>query len=107
MKNLSLKNWLKKIQAVGLISIIPMHSAFAVSLTTKMPFTKAMEWLEDSISGDLLLSIAIILIIASCIAKASGEWSDGMRKLINFTFWISIAMGAPTIMEKLKSVVGG
>ena len=39
---------------------------------------------------------AIIIWVATCLLLAFGEWGDGMKKLLNILFWMSLALSGAT-----------
>ncbi len=90
MKILYLKNLLKKLNLFFLSMLISISPAFA-STTSNLPFSSTMEKVKDAISGPFLLSAATILLVITCLMLAFGEWGDGMKKLINIVFWLSLA----------------
>lgn len=66
--------------------------------TTTLPFTSSLGKFADALSGEALVFISVILIIALCLMLAFGEFSDGMKRMINVLLWISIAFGVTTFI---------
>lgn len=91
MVNLPLKNWLKKFVNVATLYLIILNNAFA-STTSNLPFVSKMEKLKDAICGPLMTSAATIMVAATCLMLAFGEWSDGFKRIITVVMWLSIAL---------------
>lgn len=84
--------------AIG-ASLLTSRSAFAASSASTLPFVNVLKNVSDAISGPLAISVATILIVATGLMNAFGEWGDGMKKLINVAFWISIAFGVASVIS--------
>ena len=82
---------------IGLM-VFASSNAFASSSGSSFPFVDKLKNLADAISGSLALSVATILIVATGLMNAFGEWGDGMKKLINVAFWCSIAFGVASLI---------
>lgn len=97
MSNLCLRGWLKFliITSMGRINL-----AFA-DTNSDLPFDSTMNLLKDAITGPFLVSVSIIMIVATCLMLAFGEWGDGFKKLINIVLWLSIAFSATSFVTTL------
>lgn len=98
MNNLRLNDWLK--------SLIITYSAGWIHLAnadtgSDLPFNSTMNLLKNSITGPFLMSTSIIMIVATCLMLAFGEWGDGFKKLINIVLWLSIAFSATSFVTTL------
>jgi|GEM_PF-1699805 len=81
-------------------SLILHHQAFA-SQTGNLPFVSTMNMLKESISGPFLLAVAIIMIVATCLMLAFGEWGEGFKKMINVVLWLSVAFAATSFITAM------
>lgn len=88
MSNLCLRGWLKFliIASMGWINLA------SADTNSDLPFDSTMNLLKDAITGPFLVSVSIIMIVATCLMLAFGEWGDGFKKLINIVLWLSIAL---------------
>jgi type IV secretion system protein TrbC len=98
MNNLPLRVWLK--------SLIIGFSGAWINLAnadsgSDLPFNSTMNRLKDAITGPFLMSVAIIMIVITCLMLAFGEWGDGFKKLINIVLWLSIAFSATSFVTTL------
>ncbi len=98
MNNLRLRNWLKTLIIGCSISWINLASA---DTGDDLPFNSTMTLLKNSITGPFLMSASIIMIVATCLMLAFGEWGDGFKKLINIVLWLSIAFSATSFVTTL------
>lgn len=57
--------------------------------------------LQETISGPILTSISVIMIVVTALMLAFGEWGDGFKRLIQIVFWISIAAGASSLVTTM------
>lgn len=99
MASLNLKKWLNKISIILLVGFntIPVYA----STTSALPFASTLNILKDGISGPVLLSASIIMIVVTCLMLAFGEWGAGFKTLINIVFWLSIAFAAASFVATL------
>ncbi len=88
--------WLKLGFALGITST----SAFA-STTGTLPFVASLQTLADAISGPFMFSGAVILVAITALMSAFGEFGDGMRKLVNITFWLACGFGVVSLISNL------
>ena len=88
--------WLK----LSFVLAAASADAFA-STTGSLPFTTSLQTLADAISGPFMFSGAIILVAATALMSAFGEFGDGMRKLVNITFWLASGFGATSLISNL------
>lgn len=84
---------------VGGVLMLASSSAFASSSSSSLPFVSVIKSVADAISGPLALSVATILIVATGLMNAFGEWGDGMKKLINVAFWCAIVFGVASLIS--------
>lgn len=80
------------------------HAAFASS--TDLPFTSVMDKLKDAMTGTVAFDIASIMITVSCLMLAFGEWGDGMKRVVQITFFCGIALGATNLVNALFGASG-
>ena len=91
MKNLFLKNWHKQLLWVVGLSILLTVDAYA-STTGNLPFNSNIETFKANFMS-WLFGAAVILWVGTCLMLAFGEWSSGMKQIINILFWLSLAFG--------------
>jgi type IV secretion system protein TrbC len=128
MINLYLKNWIKvkqrliaqwrkRLWAIGgslrwlarfclqwitLCFMLFVSQVFASGGTkSDLPFVSTVTKLKDAISGPFLLSGAIIMVVATCLMLAFGEWGDGFKRMINVVLWLSVAFAAATFISTM------
>lgn len=96
MKNLYSRRWLNlfKYILLGLGLFVICTPSYASSVGN-LPFNTALDEFKGSFIS-AVFDIAIILLMATCLMLAFGEWSDGIKKFINIVFFISLALAAPT-----------
>lgn len=99
MKNSNLIKLVKQF-CVTLTGIFLFAKAEASS-TGDLPFVSTLNTLKEAISGPFLLSASIIMIVATCIMLAFGEWGDGFKKMINIVMWLSIAFAATSFVTTM------
>jgi len=93
MKILCWKSWVKYILC-GLSLLIFCTSSYASS-TGNLPFNTALDEFKASFMA-AVFDVSIILMMATCLMLAFGEWGDGIKRFINIVFFISLALAAPT-----------
>lgn len=98
MNNLRLNDWLKSLIITCSTGWIHLANA---DTGADLPFNSTMNLLKDSITGPFLMSASIIMIVATCLMLAFGEWGDGFKKLINIVLWLSIAFSATSFVTTL------
>lgn len=101
MVSTNLKKWLSRALILSLFIGSDIHPALASTMSSGLPFESTLQLLKESISGPVLLSIAIILIVATCLMLAFGEWSDGFKRFINIVLWLSIAFGSVSFVTTM------
>lgn len=99
MKNLNLKNW-HKFLFTFFTGFFVNASAFA-STTSSLPFVTALQTIESAITGPVLLSAGLIMIVITCLMLAFGEWGEGFRKFINIVLWLGVAFSASSLVTTL------
>ena len=60
-----------------------------------LPFNTALDTFKASFVS-AIFDMSVILLMATCLMLAFGEWSDGIKRFINIVFFISLALAAPT-----------
>ena len=65
-----------------------------------LPFNTSLDEFKASFVS-AIFDMAIILMMATCLMLAFGEWSDGIKRFINVVFFISLALAAPTAVMLL------
>jgi type IV secretion system protein TrbC len=112
MKNLSsrkLVNLVNKKDKKNGITQILLTTSFLCFLSKKvlannasgLPFVSTLNMLKDGISGPFLLAASIIMIVATCVMLAFGEWGDGFKRMINIVMWLSIAFAATSFVTTM------
>lgn len=100
MKYLNYKKSIKHFAVSALLMCsMPIHA----STSSSLPFTSTLNKLKDAISGPFLLSAAIIMIVATCLMLAFGEWGDSFKRIINIVLWLSVAFGVTSFISTLFS----
>ena len=87
---------IKLVSGAGLLLV--SSNAFASSSSSSLPFVSVIKSIADAISGPLALSVATIMIVATGLMNAFGEWSDGMKKMINIGFWCACSFGVASLI---------
>lgn len=83
--------------------LFAVNSVFATSTQGgALPFESGLKSIADAISGPVAGSIATILIVATGLMNAFGEFGDGMKKLVNIGFWISLIFGVASLISTLN-----
>lgn len=98
MGNFNLKLWLERIIFISIFCFVTPF-AFAAG---KLPFVSTMTVLQENFL-EFLLAASAILMMATFLMLAFGEWSAGVQKLINVTFWLALAFAVPTVIAILFS----
>ena len=74
--------------------------AFA-STTGTLPISVSIKKVADEISGPFMFSGAVIMVCITALLSAFGEFGDGVKKLINITFWLSMGFGVVSLISNL------
>lgn len=93
-KILSRSRLLNRIGLFAFLSFVTLQ-AFADSL----PFDGPMQTIESDISGPIAASISTIMVVVTCLLLAFGEFGDGFKRFITITLWLSIALGAASLIQ--------
>lgn len=99
MKNLYLKNCVNF--TYFFIFQIYENIAFASETGGNLPFNATLKTLREAISGPFLMSASIIMIVATCLMLAFGQWGEGFKKIINIVLWLSIAFASTNFITTL------
>jgi type IV secretory pathway VirB2 component (pilin) len=91
MKNLCSK---KSLNLLFLFLLFFASNVYASS-TGNLPFNTAMDTFKSNFI-EAIFDIAVILMMATCMMLAFGEWSDGVKRFIGIVFFLSLALAAPT-----------
>lgn len=73
----------------------------SLAYASNLPMAKPLKELANGIGGDILLAISTIMMVASFVMLAFGEWGDGMKRLINIVFWLAGAFFVPSLIAVL------
>lgn len=92
-------------------SLSVLATLTATALAPKLVFAKGDDLLavqklgelQETISGPVLSSISVIMVVVTALMLAFGEWGDGFKRLIQIVFWISIAAGASSMVSSFMS----
>lgn len=90
----------KSLLLLAMLAALPAKLAFAKE--ELLAVTKLGE-LQTTISGPILSSISVIMVVVTALMLAFGEWGDGFKRLIQIVFWISIAAGASSMVSSFMS----
>ena len=104
-KSVEIKTYLKQRFAKSL-SMLTMLTALTPKLAVaagtggkdKLLGADSLVTLQETISGPVLTSISIIMVVVTCVMLAFGEWGDGFKRLIQIVLWISVAAGASSMI---------
>lgn len=99
MKNLNLKNW-HNLLITSIVSFSFSTKVFASTISS-LPFVTALQTIESAITGPVLLSAGLIMIVITCLMLAFGEWGEGFRKFINIVLWLGVAFSASSLVTTL------
>ncbi len=102
MANLFLKKWLK--YACSAIVLLMLFSVEAYASTTKgdLPFNRAIDTFKANFTT-WVFGAAVVMWIGTCLMLAFGEFSSGLKQIINILFWLSLAFAAPAGISLLFS----
>lgn len=78
----------------------------AVASSTDLPFTSTLDTLKDAILGKAAFDIATILVGITMLMLGFGEWTDGIKRVIQFTFFLSLALSASSAVNALFGASG-
>ena len=68
----------KSLPLLAVLTILTPKLAFATaSGGSKLLATDSLQSLQDTISGPILTSISVIMVVVTCLMLAFGEWGDG------------------------------
>lgn len=95
MTRFTLKNWLKVAVILSGILLLGMTDIAFASTTGNLPFNTAMDTFKTNFIAWLFVA-AVVLWIATCLMLAFGEWGEGMKRIINIVFWLSLALSGTT-----------
>lgn len=85
---------LKQVSLFGVLSLVTLQT-FADSL----PFDGPMQTIESDISGPIAAGISTIMVVVTCLMLAFGEFGDGFKRFITIVLWLSIALGATSLIQ--------
>lgn len=95
MMSFSLKNWHRQLLlAVGIFFLISMD-VYASNTRGDLPFVSGMDTFKTNFMA-WLFGAAVVLWVGTCLMLAFGEWSQGLKQIINIIFWLSLAFGGAT-----------
>lgn len=103
MKLFLKKQFKKIVPVVGLNLLLPKLAMASSGLGGDLKAVDQLEALQQTISGPILTSISVIMIVVTALMLAFGEWGDGFKRLIQIVFWISIAAGASSLVTTMVS----
>lgn len=98
MKNLNLKSW-AKLTFFGMSLLLICLPTFA-GTTGDLPFNSTIQEFQNNFYAWIAIA-AIIIWVATCLLLAFGEWGDGMKKLLNILFWMSLALSGATAVPAI------
>lgn len=81
--------------------LFPKMAMAANSNFSDMSAVTQLQSLQEAISGPILSSIAVIMVVVTALMLSFGEWGDGFKRLIQIVFWISIAAGASSMIGSM------
>lgn len=90
-----LKNWHKKLFMLAGLFLVLSVDAYASSTTGNLPFVSTMDTFKTNFMA-WLFGAAVVLWVGTCLMLAFGEWSQGLKQVINIIFWLSLAFGGAT-----------
>ena len=92
-----------RVAAFAGMALVSGNAFASTSGGSSLPFVRVLQELADSMTGPVALSIATILVVATGLMAALGEFSDGTKKLVNIAFWCSSAFGAVALLQAFGS----
>ena len=98
MKLFSTKSLKKIVPVIGLYLLLPKLAMASGGLGGDLKAVDQLQSLQETISGPILTSISVIMIVVTALMLAFGEWGDGFKRLIQIVFWVSIAAGASSLV---------
>ncbi len=99
MESSRLKVWLKFSAIFLALFLLQIGSAYASS-AGNLPFNTTMDTFKNSFYAWVAIA-AIILWIGTCLMLAFGEWGEGMKRIINILFWLSLALSGATAVPAI------
>lgn len=88
--------------SLALVSLFPSLALAEIS-ESNLKAVSQLQGLQQVISGPILTSIAVIMVVVTSVMLSMGEWGDGFKRLIQIVFWISIAAGASSMVATFMS----
>ncbi len=73
------------------------------STSGNLPFNRALDVFKTNFTAALFV-ILFILWIATMVMMAFGEWTDGVKRILNILCWGSLALAGPTLLTTLFGV---
>lgn len=98
MKIFNLKYWVK-LSLFGITFLSYCVPTFA-GTTGDLPFNSTIQSFQDNFYAWIAIA-AIIIWVSTCLLLAFGEWGDGMKKLLNILFWMSLALSGATAVPAI------
>ena len=86
-----------------MLMLISPNLGFADINNSNLKAVSKLQDLQSTISGPVLSSIAVIMVVVTSLMLAFGEWGDGFKRLIQIVFWISIAAGSSSMVSSFMS----
>ena len=99
MENSRLRVWSKFFLLFSVLFLLQMSSAYASS-TGNLPFNTTLDNFKNNFYAWVSIA-AIILWVATCLMLAFGEWGEGMKRIINILFWLSLALSGATAVPAI------
>ena len=94
-------------QGLLLAALLLLLAGTAQAAGSSMPWEGPLQSILESIQGPVARIVAVIIIIATGLARAFGDTSGGFRKLIQIVFGLSIAFAASSFFLSFFSFSGG
>ena len=94
-------------QGLMLAALMLLLAGTAQAAGSSMPWEGPLQSILESIQGPVARIIAVIIIIATGLARHLRRYSGGFRKLIQIVFGLSIAFAASSFFLSFFSFSGG
>lgn len=77
---------------IGVALLLGSEAVFASTTGGALQFASKMKDFEDNFNAWLFVA-SVVLLSATALMHAFGEFGDGMKKMVTAGFWISLAGG--------------
>ena len=95
MGTLNLNKLSSNFALILFLGFLVCANSYAASTTGSLPFNTSMETFKSNFIA-FVFAATVVLWVAMCLMLAFGEWTQGIKQIINVIFWISLALAGAT-----------